>query len=220
MRFSVFLRPIRCGMSVRQTFSVRARRVSVLRVGLVMAACVLVRIEVCAAQVSPAQTVSDSVTRALGSEAVERFRAEGFALRVVGRSPGDLGSFRTSEEGAEWRRWLPYRGGRELSEEAFFRAAGEYRLANEADSYRATNLQLIVSGGISVLLGAGAIYGGRAIDFGSSLQIAGASLGGLGVVIGVAGVLRNRKRHAPFRVAYDVARARNEELIREVRSSR
>ena len=198
----------------------RALHVSVFTAGLVLAVCLLARVEVGVAQISMARAVSDSVTRTLGPEAVERFRSERFGLRVLGRSPGDLGSFRTSEEGAEWHRWVPYRGDRKLSEEAFFRAAGEYRLANEADSYRATNLQMIVSGGISVLLGVGAIYGGRAIDFGSSLQIAGASLGGLGVVIGVAGVLRNRKRHAPFRVAYDAARTRNQELLREVRDTR
>ena len=203
-------------MSIRPTFPARASRVSVLTAVLALAVCFSFRVELCVAQISMTQTVSDSVTRALGPEAVERFRSERFALRVLGRSPGDLASFRTSDEGAEWHRWVPYRGGRELSEEAFFRAAGEYRLANEADSYRATNLQLIVSGGISALLGVGAIYGGRAIDFGSSLQIAGASLGGLGVVIGVAGVLRNRKQHVPFRVAYDVARTRNQDLLREV----
>lgn len=208
------------GMTMHPIFPVRTGRVSALTAGLALAVCFFFRVEVCVAQVGMAQTVSDSVSRALGPEAVERFRSERFALRVLGRSPGDLGSFRTSDGGAEWRRWVPYRGGRELSEEAFFRAAGEYRLANEADSYRDTNLQLIVSGGVSVLLGVGAIYGGRAIDFGSSLQIAGASLGGLGVVIGVAGVLRNRKRHAPFRVAYDVARTRNQELLREVQASR
>lgn len=207
-------------MSLHPTLHPRFRRVTAIAVGLALAVCFSVRVEVGVAQISLARTVSDSVSRALGPEAVERFRSERFALRVLGRSPGNLGLFRTSDEGAEWRRWVPYRGDRELSEEAFFRAAGEYRLANEADSYRTTNLQLIVSGGISVLLGVGAIYGGRAIDFGSSLQIAGASLGGLGVVIGVAGVLRNRKRHAPFRVAYDVARAQNRELLREIQASR
>lgn len=165
------------------------------------------------AQVLLRSAESDSAAARLSGPALDRYLRERMELEVVGRSPASAAAFRTGGEGANWRRWLPYQGDRRMDEETFFRRVRAYEWAQRAREYRSENVHLVISGAISVLVGGGAAYASHLAGYGSSLQIAGAALAGLGVSFTAAGLLRSRRRRAPFRVAYDASRRYNRELV-------
>lgn len=164
--------------------------------------------------------VEDSLAAELDESARERYYAERLALEVLGRTPRSLSSFRGRAEGAGWRRWVAYEGSSRLSEEDFFRRTDRFEWAQRADTYRSHTVSLLVAGGISLLVGGGAVYGARRYDYEASLQIAGAGLSGLGLTLVGAAFLRDRRRRAPFRVAYDAARSYNRQLLEELQVSR
>lgn len=164
--------------------------------------------------------VADSLTARLDGSTRERYYADRLALEILGRSPRSQSSFRGRAEGASWRRWVAYEGSSRMSEEEFFRRIGRFEWAQRADAYRSHTVSLLIAGGISVLLGAGAVYGARSSGYGASLQIAGAGLSGLGLTLVGAAFVRDRRRHAPFRVAYDAARQYNRHLLEELQVSR